>query len=339
MAEVVRWGVLGHSQIGRVCVVPAIQTSPNGQVVALASRSPDRARDFVAQQQIPRLYDTYEALLTDPDIEVVYIPLPNHLHHNWTLRALAAGKHVLCEKPLAVTTTEAQAMAIAAQESGCLLMEALMYRFHPRTRYLKQLLGDGAIGAPRFIRTAFTFTVDDAANVRLDPTTGGGALLDVGCYGVSLACWLLDAEPDHLSGQAVYNPQGAEVSLVGVMHFQPQTLAIVEASFIAGLQQTFSIVGSQGTLELPHDAFIPWERDAVFTQRGRDDDTGHTHRIPGVDEYRLMVENFSAAVRGDTTPDIPLADSLRTLRVIDALRATLRQQSNLPTQPTQPGVS
>ncbi|MCB0213719.1 MAG: Gfo/Idh/MocA family oxidoreductase, partial [Anaerolineae bacterium] len=200
----ITWGILGTATIARVCVIPAIQASRNGRAHAIASRSIDRAQALAAEHNIPHAYDDYEAVLTDPAVDAVYIPLPNHLHHPWTLRALAAGKHVLCEKPLALNATEAQAMADAAQAAQRLLMEGFMYRFHPRSQHIKQLIKAGDIGQPCLIKTAFTFNLSDPNNSRYRPEMGGGALMDTGCYGVSLARWLLEAEPIAVQAHAIY---------------------------------------------------------------------------------------------------------------------------------------
>ena len=185
MAERVKWGVMGNATIARVCVIPAIQKSCNSTVHALATRSPALAEEVAADNRIEQIYDSYDALLIDPQIEVIYIPLPNHLHHPWAIKALNAGKHVLCEKPLACSAKQAKEMVSAAEQAGRLLMEAFMYRFHPRSRRIKQMVAEGRIGTPCLVRSAFCYRMSekdwtDRDNARLKPETGGGALLDVG---------------------------------------------------------------------------------------------------------------------------------------------------------------
>lgn len=329
MNERVRWGVLGNATIARICVIPAIQKSRNGTVVALATRAPQTAREVARQYGIPRLYDSYAALLDDPGIDAVYVPLPNHLHRPWTLAALAAGKPVLCEKPLACSAAEAGEMARAAAASGLPLMEALMYRFHPRSRRIREMVRDGAIGTLRLVRTAFCFRMEDnlirsGDNFRLNPATGGGALLDVGCYGVSLARWLFDSEPLQVQGQADVNAAGIDVHLVGSLSFAGGGLASLEVSFVSALQQTYCVIGSEGAIDLPHDAFIPWEKEAVFRLRGKNEETGKEIVVPGADEYRLMVEHFADAVRGAVAPAYPAAESVANLKVLDALVEAVR---------------
>ncbi len=329
MAEWIKWGVMGNAEIARVCVIPAMQKSRNGMVHAFASRSPEQATEVAKKNDIERLYDGYDKLLTDPEIDAVYIPLPNHLHHPWTLKALQAGKHVLCEKPLSCDAREAQEMADAAADAGLVLMEGLMYRFHPRSQRIKEMVAEGTIGNVCLVRFAFCYPMDQELlssgnNPRLKPEMGGGALLDVGCYGASVARWLLDAEPTQLQAQAVYHAGGVDVHLVGSLRFPDSGLATLEASFISALQQTYTVVGSEGAVELPHDAFIPWEKDTVFTMRKKDQEVGQEHVTPGADEYQLMVEHFADVVLRKTEPAISLRESVCNMRVLDALAEAAR---------------
>ena len=339
MPERIGWGVLGHSTIARVCMIPAIAASDNGRLRALGTRSGGGSPPATAAPQVPappahhrfeRVYGRYEEVLEDPEVDAVYVSLPNHLHHPWTLRALAAGKHVLCEKPLACSAAQAREMAAAATASGRLLMEALMYRFHPRSRAIKALVDAGGLGDPRGVRAAFTFPMTEEAleagdGARLSPEMGGGALLDVGCYTVSVARWLLGAEPVSVQAQAVYR-HGVDVHIAGTLQFPTGALAGIEAGFVSALQQTFSVTGTEGAIELPHDAFIPWEREALYTRRERDSEAGEVHRVAGVDEYRLMVEHFARAVRGEGALDVLPEDSIRNMSALDALALAAREE-------------
>ncbi|HHP7236645.1 MAG TPA: Gfo/Idh/MocA family protein [Desulfobacterales bacterium] len=330
MTESIRWGILGHATIARICVIPAIARSANGTLRALGSRHPESARETVAAHGIEHLYDHYEDVLQDPGVDAVYIPLPNHLHRPWTLQALAAGKSVLCEKPLACNAAEAAEMAAAAAASRCLLMEAFMYRYHPRSLKIRQMVTDGELGELRLVRAAFCYSMQPellaAGNTpRLRPEMGGGALLDVGCYGVSLARWLFGAEPEAVQAQAVYHRrQPVDLHLAALLRFPGSGLATVEASFITALQQTYAVVGSSGAIDLPHNAFIPWEADAGFVQRGREDEHGRQHLLAGVDQYRLMVEHFADVVLGRRPPAFGIEDSLANMRVLDAVAAAAR---------------
>ena len=324
MTDRIRWGILGNATIARKCVIGAIQKSRNGLVHALGTRSPADAAAVAAKNGIRNVYESYDAVLADPAVDAVYVPLPNHMHLPWTLQALSAGKHVLCEKPLACNVREARKMAAQARESGLLLMEAFMYRFHPRSRRIKQIVDQGAIGKPCLVRSAFCFHMDDdilqsGGNVRLKPEMGGGALLDVGCYSVSVARWLLGAEPTAVQAQAVYHPDGVDIHLVGTLRFGQEKLAVLEASFISALQQTYTVVGSDGAIDLPQNAFIPWEKNARYTLRKKDEEVGEEHVITGADEYQLMVEHFSDAVIGRTELDYTPDDSIANMRTLDGL--------------------
>ncbi|MEJ2101954.1 MAG: Gfo/Idh/MocA family oxidoreductase [Desulfobacterales bacterium] len=329
MVERVKWGIMGNATIARMCVIPAIQNSSNATVHALATRLPAQAEKVAGDNHIEKIYDSYDALLENPGIEVIYIPLPNHLHHSWTIKALNAGKHVLCEKPLACSTRQAEEMLSAAEDAGRLLMEAFMYRFHPRSLRIKQMIAEGRIGALRFFRSAFCYRMSEEDwqnkdNARLKPETGGGALLDVGCYSVSAARWFFEAEPIQVQAQAVYHPGGVDVHTAGTLSFAGSGLATFEASFISALQQTFSVVGFDGAIELPHNAFIPWEKDAVFSIRGRDQEEGQQHIVTGADEYQIMIEHFTNAVLGKSHLIVPPNDSICNMRVLDALAQAAR---------------
>ena len=342
MADRIKWGVLGNATIARKCVLPAIRKSRNGLVHALATGSPGAAKEVVAQNGIRQVYDNYGAVTDDPAVDAVYIPLPNHLHHPWTLKALAAGKHVLCEKPLACNAREARAMADQAAASGMLLMEAFMYRFHPRSRRIKQIVDEGAIGRPCLVRSAFCFHMNDevlqsAGNARLKPGMGGGALMDVGCYSVSVARWLMAAEPTRVQAQAVYHPAGVDVHLVGTLGFAAGQLAVFEASFISALQQTYTIVGGNGAIELPHNAFVPWEDDAIYTRRAQDEAAGRVHVVKGADEYQLMVEHFADAVLEKTSLNYSPEDSIANMRVLDALSEAARTGNTVSLSPDPNG--
>jgi len=324
MTELLAWGILGTATIARKCVIPAIHASSSNTVQVIGSRDPASAGSLARKHDIQSVVEGYDAVLKDPHVEAVYIPLPNHLHREWAINAFEAGKHVLCEKPLAVNALEAAEMIAAAQDAGKMLMEGFMYRFHPRSRRIFQMTAEGRIGVLKLVRAAFCYRMDETLrrsgkNFRLRPETGGGALLDVGCYGVSTARWFFGKEPISVQAQAEYHPNGVDVHLVGTLKFEGGGLAVVEASFISALQQTFTLVGSGAVVELPHDAYIPWEKDAVYSIRNVDQETGETITVPGDDEYRLMVEHFADVVQGRSQLDHPPEDSLANMRILDAL--------------------
>ncbi len=329
MTESIKWGVLGNSTIGRKCVIPAIGKSRNGTVYALGTRRPDQAERMASENCIEAVYDSYDAVLSDSQVDAVYIPLPNHLHYVWALNAIQAGKHVLCEKPLSINAHQAEEMAGAADKANLVLMEAFMHRFHPRSRRIKKMVSEGFIGTPLLVRTAFCFHMDTnvletGENARLKPEMGGGALLDVGCYCVNVARWLLGAEPTSLQAQAIFHQNKVDLHVVGSLRFPENAFATFEASFISALQQTYTVVGDSAAIELPHNAFIPWKKDTIFTLREKDREAGVTQVIPGADEYQLMVEHFADAVMGKAELEFSTADSVQNMRVMDGLAKAVR---------------
>jgi xylose dehydrogenase (NAD/NADP) len=329
----IRWGILGGARIARLCVIPALNRSRNGEIGRLGCRSEERGQTLARQHGIPLTCCRYEEVIEDPHIDAIYVPLPNHLHKEWTLRAIQAGKHVLCEKPMAVNAEDARCMAQAAKDRGVYLMEALMYRFHPRSRRIKELIDQGAIGEPKLIRVAFCFLHPDPSDARFQRELGGGALLDVGTYGVSLARWILSAEPESVQACAEYGPTGVDVTIIGLLRFPGGCLATVEASFMSALQQTFSIIGSGGAIDLPHDAFIPWEKEAIFHLRGTEEEKGKLETVPGADQYRLMVEHFSDRVLTGKALDFPPEESVANMRVLDALACSARERRAVDLEP------
>jgi predicted dehydrogenase len=265
--------------------------------VGLASRDPGRARELAERHGVARVHSGYEELLADPDVEAVYLPLANSLHRPWAVRALEAGKHVLCEKPLALGAGEAREMAAAAEVSGRLLMEALMYRFHPRMRRLREECGD-----LRYLHASFAFPLDAPGNYRLLPEMGGGALLDVGSYTISAARWFL-GEPESVQARARLDPvgerRGVDMSVTALLGFAGGVTAATWASFAAPEHQELLLITGTGQRRV-EQPFTAW----------RDPD----------DPYQLMVEAFAdAALRGDPAPH-PLRDSIANLEVIDAVR-------------------
>ena len=286
--ERLRFGILGAADIARKALIPAIEEAGNAELVALASRDPVRGRGLFGG----RLYGDYQALLDDPDVDAVYVPLPNHLHREWALGGLAAGKHVLCEKPLALTAAEAEEMAVAARGSGRLLMEAFMYRFHPRIRTAVESLRRNP---PAEVRASFGFPLDAPGNYRLDPAMGGGALLDVGCYTIDLARWIL-GEPSWVEATGHVDQVDRSVSMT--LGFASGARALLFASFESEEVQQLRA----GELELDQP-FTAWKDP--------------------VDPYRAMVEEFSAAALGGLPAPLPLEDSIGNLRVLDAVRRSL----------------
>ena len=317
-----RWGILGAASIARGRVIPAVQASSNSRVQAVASRDPERARALAAEWDLPAVHADYAALLADPSIDAVYIPLPNSEHHPWTLAAAAAGKHILCEKPFALTGAEAEAMARAAEEAGVALAEAFMYRFHPRIDRLLSLIRAGAIGEIHLVRFTFTFGPVAAGNYRLDPAMGGGALLDVGCYGVNLARLLCGCEPEAVAALACYGASGVDETFAGVLRFPRGAIATLDVSMASQFGVAFEVIGSSGTLVAPEGVRTETNQPSqLHLYRGYEHEV---HAIEPADPYRLMVEEFADAIISRRPVRFGPADAVANMRVLDALRATAR---------------
>jgi predicted dehydrogenase len=306
----VRWGILSTAHINRL-VIPGLQNSPETELLGVASRDEARARAYAKQWHIPRSYGSYEALLADPDIEAVYIPLPNSLHVEWSIRALQAGKHVLCEKPLTRDPAEAERAFDVAAANEKLLMEAFMWRFHPQTLQL-QLLVENLSPISR-IDAKFGFTAKDPADVRLSRELGGGALMDVGCYCVSSAR-LLAGEPERVVGRQKIGGDGVDVHFEGELFFAND----VHATFECGLDMEeideLRVDGEAGSVFLDD----PWHGRNPVIVLTTPLETREI-REPAVDAYQLEVENLSRAARGLDLPLLGRDDAVGQARAIDAL--------------------
>ncbi len=317
-----RWGIMSTANIGRAAVIPAIAASSNGRVVAVASRDEARASDFAAANEIPHAHASYDALLEDPDVDALYIPLPNSLHLEWTIRAMEAGKHVLCEKPLALTEAECQRMCAVSDDTGMRLMEAFMYRFHPRTQRVLERVRGGHIGDLRLIRSCFTFRLTRSDNIRWDASLGGGALMDVGCYCVNVSRTMAGAEPIAAQATANWAKSGVDSEMIGTLRFPDGVLAHFDCSLSMERTEEYAVAGTDGSLVVPH-AFLPGTEDApIHHQRGRA--AGTTELISGVDEYRLMVEHFAACVVEGRPFRYPAREAALNMRAIDALYRSAR---------------
>ncbi len=317
-----RWGVLSTANIGRAAVNPAIQASRNGSLVAVASRTDAPARDFADKWGIPRHYGSYQELLDDPEIDAVYNPLPNSLHLEWTVRAAQAGKHVLCEKPLALNEAECKEMAAAADANGVKLLEAFMYRFHPRTQKVLEMVRAGDIGDLRVIRSSFTFRLTQPENIRLNPDLGGGALMDVGCYCVNVSRTMAGAEPEQVQATANWTDRGVDEEMAGTLRFPGGVLAHFDCSLTMERNEVYEVAGTEGHLQVP-SSFLPGREDAsILHHRGRSGTT--TVVVPGADEYQLMVEHFADCVLGGHPLEYTADEAALNMRTIEALYRSAR---------------
>jgi D-xylose 1-dehydrogenase (NADP+, D-xylono-1,5-lactone-forming) len=312
----VRWGILSTARINQA-LIAGIRVAEGAQLVAVASRVEATARAYADANAIPRAHGSYEALLADPEVEAVYIPLPNSMHVPWTIAALEAGKHVLCEKPMARTAAEVERAFDVAERAGLVLMEAFMWRYHAQTERLAELVRDGAVGPVRHVRAAFSFTLaPDSGNVRWDPELDGGALMDVGCYGVS-AMRLLLGEPVRVTAQAVNGgpSPGVDGRMLGVLRFQGDALGSLECAFDTVPRGALEVVGLEGTLF----AEDPWHGITPALTRIAPDGTREAIPVEAVNAYAREVDDVSQAIRGGSPPRMGRADALGQARTIEAL--------------------
>jgi D-xylose 1-dehydrogenase (NADP+, D-xylono-1,5-lactone-forming) len=321
-----RWGVLGLGHIAQV-FVEGLRPSDTEQVVAVASRDAEKAATRARDLGVERGYGTYEALLADPEVEAVYIATPNSLHAAPAIAAARAGKHVLCEKPLGISQAEAAAMFAAAQEAGVWLMEAFMYRFHPRTLRVMELVAEGAIGDVRLVQASFGFTVANAANVRLSAELIGGALMDVGCYCVNFARMVVGARPTRAGAVALWAASGVDETLAGTLEYPGGGIAQIACSLASSTHQTAQVIGSAGVIALD-DAFnLPATHAGRLTVR-RGSGPAEEIAFEPVNQYRLEAEAFGrliAAGHGDHgLPEMPLIETLDNMATIEALLRSAR---------------
>ena len=313
-----RWGILSTARIIRA-VLPAFATSERNELVAVASRDGERARAYADRHGIPVAYGSYDELLADPDIDAIYNPLPNHLHVPLTIAAAAAGKHVLCEKPLALTVDEVDQIAAAASASGVVVTEAFMYRHHPQTLRVQELVAEGAIGEPLTARGSFSFTLDNPGDVRLDPTMGGGALWDIGCYPLSFARTALGEQPIEATGWWRLGETGIDLAFWGAVRFPSGAVGQFDCTFSAPFRSHMEIVGTEGVIVIPHP-FKP-EADETF-YLGRDTERLEPVRVTGGHLYAGEVEDLADAVLLGSAPRVTLADSRANTAAIVALLAS-----------------
>jgi predicted dehydrogenase len=312
MTKPVKWGIISTADINRK-VIPGARASGQVELVAVASRDQKRADEYAKEWDIPRAFGTYDDLLADPEIEAVYISLPNTMHCDWSMRALEAGKHVLCEKPLSRHPEEVTAAFDTADRTGLHLSEAFMYRHNPQTKRVQELVADGAIGQLRLIRSVFSYSLYDHDNIRLQTDVEGGALMDVGCYNVS-GSRLLGGEPELAYGEAWFGPSGTDWVFAGTLRFPDEVLASFHCGTALPNQDELEVIGSDGSLFLDD----PWHCNVPTIELRRD---GGVERIDieREDSYQLELENVSAAIRGEGELLLSRADALGQARTLEAL--------------------
>ena len=322
MTKKLRWGILGVALINQR-LLPAFAKAANAELVAIASRSLDKAQQAAKEAGIPRAHGSYEALLDDPTIDVVYNPLPNALHAEWTKKAADRGKHVLCEKPLAPTAAEAQAVVEYCRAKGVKLMDGFMWPHHPRTARLQQFLDQGGVGEVRRVVGSFTFHMKplEPSNIRLRPELGGGGLLDVGCYPVFGIRWAFGAEPVRAYAAATFQ-HGVDVDLSGMVWLADGRVGTFDCGFVAPFRQWLEIVGTEGVVTV-RDMWVPVWR-AAFEVR-RDGKPPEEVVVQGEDQIVHMIEDFGRAVLRGEPIKPPPEEAVKTLKVLDALAKSARE--------------
>ena len=318
----VRWGVLGVADIAVRKVIPGMQLSSQTPVVAIASRNLARAQRAATALGIPRAYGSYEELIADPAVEAIYNPLPNHLHVPWTIRAAEAGKHVLCEKPLALTAFEAERLIEVRDRTGVRIAEAFMVRTHPQWAAVRELIAEGRVGELRLVTGHFSYFRRDAGDIRSRLDWGGGALMDVGCYPITLSRWLFGEEPTAVIATIERDPEWKVDRLTSALLRFPSG----QASFTCATQlvhhESMQMFGTEGRIELPVPFTpAPAHECRIIIDAGQQPGGAgaETITLPAVDQYRLQGERFSEAVRGVGTVPVALEDAIGNMSVIDAL--------------------
>ena len=323
MDRKVNWGILGCAGIAEKAFIPAVRESRNGALAGIAARDENKAKAWVDRFGFLKSHRTYQELIEDPAIDAIYNPLPNDLHAEWSIRAMRAGKHVLCEKPMAMNALEVREMIGAAEAGGALLMEGFMYKFHPQVEKTLALIREGKIGEVQTVHSSFTFHFErDVANYRWFPAMGGGALYDVGCYTLSVARLVFGAEPVSAFAAARIDPTtGVDMTTAALLEFPGGRFAQCDSSFESHFQSRLLAVGGEGTLRLGR-AFSAKDFDATIEiVKG---DATETVRIPRANMFTLMAEHFGDAVLEKTPLRYPAGDALANMDVIDACFESIR---------------
>jgi len=314
MDKRLNWGLLSTAKINGALIKP-LNASKRTRLLAIASRSISSAEAYAREWSIPRAHGSYEALLADPEIDVIYNSLPNHLHAEWTIKALRAGKHVLCEKPFALTLAEADAMSQAARETGKVLTEAFMYRHHAQTLKVKEIVDSGELGKLQLIKGSFTFTLTREGNYRWNNEMGGGSIWDVGCYPISFARMIAGAEPVEVFGWQVTGQGGSDESFFGQMRFNDEVHMQFDCGFKSPSRAFIEIIGTNATLNIP-DPFKPGRKNEIYLNSKSGT---QAIKIAGGELYSGEVEDMCDAILNNQPPHISLADSRGNTAVILAL--------------------
>jgi predicted dehydrogenase len=327
MTTFVRWGILSTAQIAQDELLPAYMDAANAEVTAIASSNP-KVKDMALKFSIPKVYESYDELLKDPDIDAVYIPLPNALHSHWVKRAAEKGKHVLCEKPAALTASEAEEMIEVCKKNSVLFMEAFMYQFHPQHQRVKDIIASGEIGELKIMKTSLSFYLEDqAGNIRVKPELGGGSLYDVGCYCIHSIRDVLSAEPSRVYASMKKNPDShVDMSVVGVLDFDNGVTALFDAAMDRTRIDYYEIIGTKGSIRVPN-AFVPHFNNGeahivINTEAGK----YREEKLIG-HQYVLQVEYLSRCVLEGEIPNNMIENTIQNLRVIEACFESIERKT------------
>lgn len=315
-----RWGLLSTARINRM-IIPAVRASARSELTTVASRDIDKCRAYARDWHIPRTHGSYDALLADPEIDVIYIGLPNSLHVEWTVRALEAGKHVLCEKPLALTPEDVDRVADAVKRTGRAAAEAFMYRHHPLTHTVADIVRSGRLGEIRGYKGAFTFALTREHDVRFDPALGGGSLWDIGCYPVSYTCFLTGEPPVEVFGWQQSSAAGIDLEFAGTMRFRDGSVAQFDSGFLGPFRAEMEVIGREAALKIQR-AFRADEKSALLLVRGDD-----VESLPCPQEapFAGEIADMESLVLDDRAQRIPLSESRRTAATLVALYRSARE--------------
>lgn len=317
-----RLGVMGAADIAVSRVIPNLGKTERVIVQAIASRDQGKAKKWAKDLGIAQHFGSYEEMLTRGDVEAVYIPLVNSLHAEWTVKSLHMGKHVICEKPLALSKRDVGNMMSAAREKGLILMEAFMYRYHPRNLKVFEMVRRGEIGTLKAIESAFSYVLDDNSSYLMNSDLGGGALYDVGCYTVNVSRMLTGTEPVEVYGTANFTDTGVDMTFDGIIRFPGGVVSSFHAAMDEEPRFWYRVIGDRGLIEIPW-AFVSFGRKThIVVQRNEKQDK---KTFEGVDEYRLEFEHFADMIRGEAEPLYPMDDSFKNISVIEALMKSARR--------------
>lgn len=325
MEKILNWGLLSTARINRALIKP-LNASKRTRLLAVASRSQSSADAYAREWKIPRAHGSYEALLNDPEIDVIYNSLPNHLHAEWTIRALRAGKHVLCEKPFAPTLDEVDAVIAASRETGKVVTEAFMYRHHAQTLKVKEILDSGKLGKLKFIKGAFSFKLEREGDIRwMSGELGGGSIWDVGCYPISYARMLVGAEPAEVFGWQVLGAGGSDDTFIGQMRFDNGVLMQFDSSFDVPFRSYMEVVGTHGTLFIPNP-FKPGKNNLIHLTEGGEETI---MKVKGGELYMGEVDDMCDAILKNSPTHVSLEDTRANIKAILGLVKSAQTGKNV----------